>query len=98
MERPLGGAATGGRSWPADCDALVVRIVMLSRLSTATPWRWIPMPPLTSGTYQGILRPTDVAFTPPDITEIPSANRARRPPTATARRWRGRPPPSGAYD
>jgi hypothetical protein len=68
----------GGRSWPAECDGLVVRIVMLSRLTTATPWQWIPMPLLTSGVYQGILRSADVAFTPPDIAGTHNVSRARR--------------------
>ena len=67
-----------GRSWPAECDGLVVRIVMLTRLTTATPWQWIPMPLLTSGVYQGILRSADIAFTPPDIAGTRSASRGRR--------------------
>jgi hypothetical protein len=67
-----------GRSRSAECDGLVMRIVMLTRLTTATPWQWIPMPLLTNGVYQGILRSADVAFAPPDIAETHSASRARR--------------------
>ena len=44
-----------GRSWSAECDGLVVRIVMLTRLTMATPWQWIPAPLLESGVYQGVL-------------------------------------------
>jgi hypothetical protein len=63
----LGGAlqrAAGG-CWSAECDGLVVRIVMLSRLTTATSWPWIPAPLLASGIYQGILKSAGIAFTPP---------------------------------
>jgi hypothetical protein len=67
-----------GRSWPVECEGLVVRIVMLSRLTTATPWQWIPMPLLTNGVYQGILRSADVASTLPDIAGTHSASPARR--------------------
>jgi hypothetical protein len=49
-------AADGrGRSWSVECDALVIRIVMLSRLTAATSWQWIPAPLLAGGVYQGIL-------------------------------------------
>jgi hypothetical protein len=54
-----------GRRWSAECDGLVVRIVMLSRLTTATSWPWIPAPLLASGIYQGILKTAGIAFTPP---------------------------------
>jgi hypothetical protein len=54
-----------GQCWPAGCDGLVVRIVMLSRLTTATPWPWIPAPLLATGIYQGILKTAGIAFTPP---------------------------------
>jgi len=67
-----------GRSWPVECDGLVVRIVMLSRLTTATPWQWIPMPLLTNGVYQGILRSADAAFTLPDIAGTHSASQANK--------------------
>jgi hypothetical protein len=46
----------GARSWSVECDGLVVRIVMLSRLTAATSWQWIPAPLLASGVYQGILQ------------------------------------------
>jgi hypothetical protein len=39
----------GSQSWSVECDGLVVRIVMLSRLTAATPWQWIPVPLLASG-------------------------------------------------
>jgi hypothetical protein len=54
-----------GRRWSAECDGLVVRIVMLSRLSAATSWPWIPAPLLASGIYQGILTTANISFTPP---------------------------------
>jgi hypothetical protein len=44
-----------GGCWSVECDALVVRIVMLSRLAGATSWEWIPAELLTSGVYQGVL-------------------------------------------
>jgi hypothetical protein len=62
-----------GRSWPAECDGLVVRIVMLTQLTTATPWQWIPMPLLTSRVYQGILRQRMSPTPPPDIAETHTA-------------------------
>ena len=58
-----------GRRWSAECDGLVVRIVMLTRLTTATSWPWIPAPLLASGTYQGILKSAGIAFTPPPSRE-----------------------------
>ena len=59
-----------GRSWSVECDGLVVRIVMLSRLTTATPWQWIPAPLLASGVYQGVLESAGIAVTPPSMAEI----------------------------
>lgn len=53
------------RAWSVECDGLVVRIVMLSRLTEATPWPWIPASLLTSGVYQGVLESARIAFTPP---------------------------------
>jgi hypothetical protein len=53
------------RSWSTECDGLVVRIVMLSRLSGATSWEWIPESLLASGVYQGILRSADITVTQP---------------------------------
>jgi hypothetical protein len=64
------------RSWPVECDGLVVRIVMLSRLTTATPWQWIPAPLLVSGIYQGVLESAGIAFTPPRTAEIYGAEHA----------------------
>jgi hypothetical protein len=54
-----------GRSWSVECDGLVVRIVMLSRLGGATSWEWIPESLLASGIYHGILRSADIAFIQP---------------------------------
>jgi hypothetical protein len=44
-----------GGCWSVECDALVVRIVMLSRLAGPTSWEWIPGELLTTGIYQGVL-------------------------------------------
>ena len=94
-----------GRCWPAECDGLVVRIVMLSRLTTATPWPWIPAPLLASGIYQGILATADIAFTPPSSpgsTAWAGAAREVKPagPPVSSSCWRTcrarRNPPSGA--
>ncbi|HTZ91768.1 MAG TPA: hypothetical protein VMB74_05185 [Streptosporangiaceae bacterium] len=41
--------------WSAECDALVVRIVILSRLTGPTSWHWIPGELLSNGVYQGVL-------------------------------------------
>jgi hypothetical protein len=55
-----------GRSWSVECDGLVVRIVMLSRLGGgATSWEWIPESLLASGIYHGILRSADIPFIQP---------------------------------
>ena len=67
----------GGRSWSVECDGLVVRIVMLSRLTAATSWQWIPEPLLASGVYQGILQSAGIAFTAPCLAEIHGVNLAR---------------------
>ena len=53
-----------GRGWSVECDGLVVRIVMLSRLAGATPWQHVPAALLADGTYQGILRSAGVMFVP----------------------------------
>jgi len=52
-----------GRSWPAECDGLVLRIVMLSQLTAATPWPWVPASLLASGVYQEVLASAGIAFT-----------------------------------
>jgi hypothetical protein len=59
--------------WSAECDGLVVRIVMLSRLTAATSWQWIPAPLLADGVYQGVLRSAGIACPPPDDAEPLSA-------------------------
>jgi hypothetical protein len=61
---------TGSRSWSVECDGLVVRIVMLSRLAGATSWEWIPVPLLASGVYQGILESAEIAFSAPSLAEV----------------------------
>jgi hypothetical protein len=65
------------RSWSVECDGLVVRIVMLSRLTGATPWEWIPAPLLANGVYQGILESAGIAFTAPSLAEIYGVDHAR---------------------
>lgn len=69
----------GSRSWSVECDGLVVRIVMLSRLTTATSWQWIPVPLLASGIYQGILQSAGVTFTAPCAAEIQGLSVVARP-------------------
>jgi hypothetical protein len=69
----------GRRSWSVECDGLVVRIVMLTRLTAATAWQWIPAPLLDSGVYQGILRSAGIAFTAPCRADIHDVDLARRP-------------------
>jgi hypothetical protein len=63
-------ARAGSQCWSVECDGLVVRIVMLSRLTAATSWPWIPAPLLASGVYQGILQSAGIAFTAPCAAEI----------------------------
>jgi len=46
---------------------------MLSRLTTATPWQWIPAPLLVSGVYQRVLESAGIAFTPRCMAEIHGA-------------------------
>jgi hypothetical protein len=79
-----------GRSWSAECDGLVVRIVMLTRLTMATPWQWIPAPLLESGVYQGVLESAGIAFTPPGTAETHGGRGARHKDRRTAHRH---PPP-----
>ena len=71
LSQALGRA--GVRGWSVECDGLVVRIVMLSRLTSATPWQHVPASLLTEGIYQGILRSAGVLFAPP------GTDRAGRP-------------------
>ena len=51
--------------WSVECDGLVVRIVMLSRLTGATPWQHVPASLLADGLYQSILRSADIPFAAP---------------------------------
>jgi hypothetical protein len=69
----------GSGSWSVECDGIVVRIVMLSRLTAATSWQWIPVPLLISGVYQGILQAAGIAFTPPRPEELHPAGLAASP-------------------
>lgn len=69
----------GGRSWSVERDGLVVRIVMLSRLTAATSREWIPEPLLANGTYQGILQSADIALTVPSLAEIRGVDLAHKP-------------------
>ena len=69
----------GSRSWSVECDGLVVRIVMLSRLTAATSWPWIPGPLLASGVYQGILQSAGIAFAAPCVAEIHGLSVVGRP-------------------
>jgi hypothetical protein len=54
-----------GWRWSVQCDGLVVRIVMLSRLTSATPWPHVPASLLADGIYQDILRSAGVMFAAP---------------------------------
>jgi hypothetical protein len=74
LSQALGRA--GGWGWSVECDGLVVRIVMLSRLTSATPWPHVPTSLLAEGIYQGILRSAGVMFVPPGTA---GTDRARRP-------------------
>jgi hypothetical protein len=74
LSQALGRA--GGRRWSVECDGLVVRIVMLSRLTNATPWQHVPASLLAEGIYQRILRSAGVTFAPPGTA---GTGRARRP-------------------
>jgi hypothetical protein len=77
-----------GACWSAECDGLVVRIVMLSRLTTATSWPWIPAPLLANGTYEGILKTAGIAFTPPPSRESTAWTGAARQGQAAIHRRR----------
>jgi hypothetical protein len=80
VERLRRGDAAGG--WPVlvgGVRRLVIRIVMLSRLTAATSWQWIPAPPLAGGVYQGILQSDSIAFTAPRPAEIHGVNLASEP-------------------
>ena len=69
----------GGRSWSVECDGLVIRIVILSRLTAATSWQWIPAPLLAGGVYQGILQSASIVFTAPRPAEVHGVNLASEP-------------------
>jgi hypothetical protein len=68
-----------GRDWSVECDGLVVRIVMLTRLAGATPWPHVPASLLADGTYQGILRSAGVTFAPPGPAGTGDVTRPARP-------------------
>ena len=79
-----------GRCWSTECDGLVLRIVMLSRLSTATPWQWVPAPLLADGVYQGVLESAGIAFNSPCAADMHGVGWGRRArmdelPSATRR-------------
>lgn len=57
-------------SWSAQCDNLVVRIVILTRQTAATPWPWIPQPLLANGIYQGILESAGIGCALPGVPEL----------------------------
>lgn len=61
----------GDRSWPAECDGLIVRIIMLSRLTMATPWQWVPKLLLDRGVYQGVLESAGIPFSLPGLAGEP---------------------------
>jgi hypothetical protein len=46
---------------------------MLSRLTTATPWPWVPAPLLADGVYQGVLEPAGTAFSSPCAAQVHGA-------------------------
>ena len=75
-----------GRCWSLECDGLVVRIVMLSRLAGATPWQHVPAWLLADGTYQGILRSAGFIVALPGTAGTDDASRPARPgfPAASA--------------
>jgi hypothetical protein len=77
LSEALGRA--GGRRWSVECDGLVVRIVMLSRLTNATPWQYVPAPLLAEGIYQGILGSAGVMFVPPGTAGTEHAGRPAQP-------------------
>jgi len=52
---------------------------MLSRLTAATSWQWIPAPLLAGGVYQGILQSASIVFTAPRPAEIHGVNLASEP-------------------
>jgi hypothetical protein len=62
--------------WSVQCDGLVVRIVMLSRLTSATPWPHVPASLLADGIYQDILRSAGVTFAAPGAAGIGDASPA----------------------
>lgn len=68
-----------GRGWSVECDGLVVRIVMLTRLAGVTPWPHVPASLLADGTYQGILRSAGVTFAPLGPAGTGDVSRAARP-------------------
>jgi hypothetical protein len=60
-----GALRRAGQRWSVECDGLVVRIVMLSRLTMPTPWQQVPASLLAAGIYQGIMGSADATFVPP---------------------------------
>ena len=77
LSQALGRA--GGRRWSVECDGLVVRIVMLSRLAGATPWQHVPASLLAEGVYQGILGSAGVMVVSPGTAGIDGVRRLARP-------------------
>jgi len=77
LSQALGPA--GVRRWSVECDGLVVRIVMLSRLTSATPWQHVPASLLAEGIYQGILRSAGIMFAPPGTGGIDHAGWPAQP-------------------
>ncbi|HUB42893.1 MAG TPA: hypothetical protein VMA72_28900 [Streptosporangiaceae bacterium] len=70
-------AGRGG--WSVECHAVVVRIVMLSRLAGPTSWEWIPEELLANGVYQGVV----------DAAGLAASDRRAPPAPRWTRRSRG---------
>jgi hypothetical protein len=56
--------------WSMQCDNIVTRIVVLSRLVGATNWVHIPLTLLDAGCYQGILTTAAIDFEAPDMDVV----------------------------
>jgi hypothetical protein len=67
------------REWSMQCDWLTGRIVRLSRLTGATPWKKIPCDLLLDGIYTGIMDQAGVPFDRPDLDEVAKLAARRQP-------------------
>jgi hypothetical protein len=69
----LMGVYGSGGTWSIRCADLAERIVELSNLVGAVSWEELPIPLLTGGVYEKVMRDGGLAYVPIDWDEVARA-------------------------